>query len=52
MLNIEGQKSGDWIVVDIGDIIVHLFQSEIREFYNSKGESISRESFNKEGELE
>lgn len=34
MLNIEGQKSGDWIVVDIGDIIVHLFRSEVREYYN------------------
>ena len=34
MLNIEGQKSGDWIIVDIGDIIVHLFRSEVREYYN------------------
>ena len=34
MLNIEGQKSGDWIVVDIGDIIIHLFRSEVREYYN------------------
>ena len=34
LLNIEGQKSGDWIVVDAGDIIVHLFRSEVREYYN------------------
>ena len=34
MLNIEGQKNGDWIIVDIGDIIVHLFRSEVREYYN------------------
>ena len=34
MLNIEGQKGGDWIVVDIGDIIVHLFRREVREYYN------------------
>ena len=34
MLNIEGQKGGDWIVVDIGDIIIHLFRSEVREYYN------------------
>ncbi|MDC3024175.1 ribosome silencing factor [Alphaproteobacteria bacterium] len=34
MLNIEGKKSGDWIVVDVGDIIVHLFRSEVREYYN------------------
>ena len=34
MLNIEGQKGGDWIVVDAGDIIVHLFRREVREYYN------------------
>ena len=34
MLNIEGRKHGDWIVVDIGDIIVHLFRGEVREYYN------------------
>ena len=34
MLNIEGKKSGDWIVVDAGDIVVHLFRSEVREYYN------------------
>ena len=34
MLNIEGQKNGDWIVVDAGDIIVHLFRREVREYYN------------------
>ena len=30
MLNIEGQKGGDWVVVDIGDVIVHLFRSEVK----------------------
>ena len=34
MLNIEGKKNGDWIIVDIGDIIVHLFRGEVREYYN------------------
>ena len=33
MLNIEGRKNGDWIIVDIGDIIVHLFRGEVREYY-------------------
>ena len=28
------EKNGDWIVVDIGDVIVHLFRSEVREYYN------------------
>jgi ribosome-associated protein len=31
---VEGQQNGDWVLVDIGDIIVHLFRPEVREFYN------------------
>jgi len=31
---IEGKESGDWVVVDAGDVIVHLFRAEVREFYN------------------
>jgi len=31
---IEGRQNGDWVLVDIGDIIVHLFRPEVREFYN------------------
>ena len=30
---LEGKDSGDWIVVDTGDIIVHIFRPEVREFY-------------------
>ena len=30
---IEGKDSDDWILVDTGDIIVHLFRPEVREFY-------------------
>ncbi len=30
----EGQKQGDWVLLDAGDIIVHLFRPEVREFYN------------------
>lgn len=30
----EGQRQGDWIVVDAGDVIIHVFRSEVREFYN------------------
>lgn len=33
-LSIEGKESGDWVLVDCGDIIVHLFRPEIREMYN------------------
>ncbi len=31
---VEGQQNGDWVLIDIGDIIVHLFRPEVREFYN------------------
>ena len=31
---IEGEDSGDWVILDSGDIIVHLFRQEVREFYN------------------
>ncbi len=33
-INIEGTSQGDWVVMDAGDIIVHLFKPEVREFYN------------------
>jgi ribosome-associated protein len=31
---IEGQTAGDWVLIDCGDIIVHLFRPEVRSFYN------------------
>jgi ribosome-associated protein len=31
---VEGLSAGDWVLIDIGDIIVHVFRPEIREFYN------------------
>ncbi|WP_442981116.1 ribosome silencing factor [Rhizobium sp. SL42] len=31
---VEGLETGDWVLIDIGDIIVHVFRPEIREFYN------------------
>jgi len=30
----EGLRQRDWVVVDGGDVIVHLFRPEVREFYN------------------
>ncbi|VAV86659.1 Ribosomal silencing factor RsfA [hydrothermal vent metagenome] len=30
----EGLSSGDWVLLDVGDVIVHLFRPEVREFYN------------------
>jgi len=29
----EGKETGDWVLVDTGDVIVHIFRPEVREFY-------------------
>ena len=31
---IEGLPHADWVLVDAGDVIVHIFRPEVREFYN------------------
>lgn len=31
---VEGEKQCDWVLIDTGSIIVHLFRPEVREFYN------------------
>ena len=31
---VEGLTSADWVLIDAGDIIVHVFRPEVREFYN------------------
>jgi len=31
---IEGQENCDWVLIDGGSIIVHIFRPEVREFYN------------------
>lgn len=33
-LRVEGRTQGEWVLVDLGDIIVHIFQAEAREFYS------------------
>ena len=33
-IRVEGLPQCEWVLVDAGDIIVHVFQPEIREFYN------------------
>ncbi|MBK5197385.1 MAG: ribosome silencing factor [Methyloceanibacter sp.] len=31
---VEGQPQCDWVLIDAGDVIVHVFRPEVREFYN------------------
>lgn len=33
-VRIEGVPACDWVLVDTGDIIIHIFRPEVREFYN------------------
>jgi ribosome-associated protein len=33
-LGIEGYDQGRWLLLDLGDVIVHIFQSEVREHYD------------------
>ena len=33
-LSIEGKAQGDWVLIDAGDLIVHIFRPEVRAFYN------------------
>lgn len=32
-ISIEGKKHGDWVLIDAGDVLIHLFRPEVREFY-------------------
>ena len=32
-IRVEGESLSDWVLVDLGDVIVHLFRAEMRAFY-------------------
>jgi len=33
-LDVEGLREGNWVVIDYGDVIVHVFRDEMRRYYN------------------
>jgi ribosome-associated protein len=34
IIGTEGEESGDWVLVDAGDVVAHVFQPAVREYYN------------------
>ena len=34
---IEGLPQGDWVLVDAGDVVVHIFRAEVRTYYDLEG---------------
>jgi ribosome-associated protein len=33
-VKVEGLQAADWVLIDAGDVIVHLFRPEVRSFYD------------------
>lgn len=36
-LGMEGSQQGSWILIDLNDVLVHIFQTDNRQFYNIEG---------------
>jgi ribosome-associated protein len=36
-LSIDGEKEGSWVLIDYGDVVIHLFHDSTRRFYDLEG---------------
>lgn len=34
VIGMEGEQTGDWVLVDLGSIVVHVMQPSVRQYYN------------------
>ena len=44
VVRMEGKDLGDWVLIDAGDVIVHVFRPEVREFYQLEKMWMPREA--------
>lgn len=50
-LGVEGEQEGHWILMDYGDILIHIFYQPYREFYDLEGLWIEAPRINLDGDV-